>query len=241
MPGRKTDTVTAIGVLFLGACLWAVGALLLGFTSAEDRPTLAQLNGLAVTVLGLAVVGWWILSFAAAILAEVLSRFGLHASAKRARRFSPEFMRRFACAVLGFNLLAAPVAHASTETTEGGSMTQVLAESTESSSTASPLWVAREQSPVPRPQWKPAPTPAEGSLLVKAERAVGGQGAGALELVVQPGESLWTIAARHLGPDASAASVAEAWPRWFEANKHTIGEDPNLLRPGQVLVAPAES
>ena len=43
------------------------------------------------------------------------------------------------------------------------------------------------------------------------------------------GDSLWDIAARHLGPDASAADVAVEWPRWHHANRDVIGADPDLL------------
>ncbi len=58
------------------------------------------------------------------------------------------------------------------------------------------------------------------------------------EVVVRRGDSLWSIAARHLGPDASDAEIARAWPAWFEANRDVVGDDPDLLRPGQVLRAP---
>ena len=58
------------------------------------------------------------------------------------------------------------------------------------------------------------------------------------EVVVQRGDSLWGIAARHLGPDASDAEIARAWPAWFEANRHVVGDDPDRLRPGQRLQAP---
>ena len=55
---------------------------------------------------------------------------------------------------------------------------------------------------------------------------------------MQRGDTLWSIAARHLGPDASDAEIARAWPAWFEANRGVVGDDPDLLRPGQVLRAP---
>jgi LysM domain len=59
------------------------------------------------------------------------------------------------------------------------------------------------------------------------------------EVVVRRGDSLWSIAARQLGPDASDAEIARVWPAWFEANRDVVGDDPDLLRPGQVLRAPA--
>ncbi len=58
------------------------------------------------------------------------------------------------------------------------------------------------------------------------------------EVVVRRGDSLWSIAARHLGPDPSEAEIAEAWPAWYAANREVIGPDPDLLLPGQVLHAP---
>lgn len=56
--------------------------------------------------------------------------------------------------------------------------------------------------------------------------------------VVVRGDSLWTIAARHLRDDADPGEIAAAWPRWWQANRATIGDDPDEIRPGQVLHAP---
>ena len=58
-------------------------------------------------------------------------------------------------------------------------------------------------------------------------------------IVVRRGESLWSIAARHLGPTAGPREIAREWPRWYAANRAVIGADPDLIEPGQVLVAPA--
>jgi nucleoid-associated protein YgaU len=52
------------------------------------------------------------------------------------------------------------------------------------------------------------------------------------------GDSLWVIAARHLGPQATRQQVAREWPRWYAANRKVIGPDPNLIRVGQVLTPP---
>jgi hypothetical protein len=56
---------------------------------------------------------------------------------------------------------------------------------------------------------------------------------------VAPGECLWSVAAGRLGPDASDAEIARAWPRWYAANRPVIGDDPDRLLPGTVLRAPA--
>lgn len=58
------------------------------------------------------------------------------------------------------------------------------------------------------------------------------------EVVVHRGDSLWSIAARHLGPDAGDAEVARAWPQWYAANRDVIGDDPDLVLPGQILRIP---
>lgn len=57
-------------------------------------------------------------------------------------------------------------------------------------------------------------------------------------VVVRPGDSLWSIAAEHLPPHASAARIATAWPQWYEANRARIGHDPHLIHPGTRLVPP---
>jgi hypothetical protein len=61
------------------------------------------------------------------------------------------------------------------------------------------------------------------------------------EVVVHRGDTLWDIARRHLGPGASDAEVAAAWPRWYATNQHVIGPDPDVLLPEQVLRAPEPS
>jgi len=58
-------------------------------------------------------------------------------------------------------------------------------------------------------------------------------------VVVRRGDTLWDIAARALGPDASVADIAASWPGWYAANRSTIGPDPDLILPGQRLRPPA--
>lgn len=59
--------------------------------------------------------------------------------------------------------------------------------------------------------------------------------------VVRRGDCLWSVVARALGPAASDADVARAWPRWYAANRSVIGPDPDLLLPGQRLSPPDDS
>lgn len=107
---------------------------------------------------------------------------------------------------------------------------------------------------VPRPGWThtPDPTPGAGSTTTRAtsqvdlvttagtRTPVGRRGAEA-HVVVHRGDTLWSIAARHLGGHASDGEVAEAWPRWYVANRDVIGDDPDHILPGQVLRVPTEA
>ncbi len=68
--------------------------------------------------------------------------------------------------------------------------------------------------------WPTARTPAAGAV------------------VVVRGDSLWSIAARHLAPEATPDDIDRAWRRWFSANAAVIGINPNLILPGQILLPP---
>lgn len=74
------------------------------------------------------------------------------------------------------------------------------------------------------------------------DRLAGGQARTAADeadhVVVTSGDTLWSIAAEHLGEGASEAEIAAEWPRWYAANRATIGDDPSKLLPGMVLELP---
>ncbi len=76
---------------------------------------------------------------------------------------------------------------------------------------------------------------------VGTEDASGAGDAAVERVVVAPGDSLWSIAAAHLPENATAAEIADAWPRWYEANRATIGADPDVLGVGVTLEVPAEA
>lgn len=57
---------------------------------------------------------------------------------------------------------------------------------------------------------------------------------------VRPGDSLWSIAERHLPPDATDAQVAHAVTSWYSQNREVIGDDPDIIHPGQQLREPKE-
>ena len=57
----------------------------------------------------------------------------------------------------------------------------------------------------------------------------------AQQYTVQPGDSLSGIAEKFYGDGSK-----ENWERIYQANKATIGPDPNVIMPGQQLTIPAE-
>ncbi|WP_146845249.1 LysM peptidoglycan-binding domain-containing protein [Cellulomonas terrae] len=115
---------------------------------------------------------------------------------------------------------------------------------TEPSASASAAPAPAEPVPAPaRPA--PGPTAPPGHATAAVETAAADHvrtppaPVGSGEVVVEAGDSLWAIAARHLPSGATDAQIAAAWPQWYQANVAVIGADPDLLRPGQVLLVPA--
>ena len=56
--------------------------------------------------------------------------------------------------------------------------------------------------------------------------------------LVQPGDSLWSIADDELGGTAPTARVSRGWQQLYRANRHRIGPDPDLVLPGTRLRLP---
>lgn len=54
-------------------------------------------------------------------------------------------------------------------------------------------------------------------------------------ITVRSGDSLWSLSARGLGPDASDAQVQAGWHRLYRDNRDVVGTDPSLIEPGQHL------
>jgi nucleoid-associated protein YgaU len=72
----------------------------------------------------------------------------------------------------------------------------------------------------------------------RTTRLVEDEEAAVREVVVVRGDTLWDIAARSLPADASDADVLRETVRWHQANADVIGDDPDLVLPGQVLRSP---
>lgn len=252
----RSDAALALVILGLGLFLALTGGSLLGQwqRSSSHGQSLGfdDLLGLLATAAGLAVVSWWALSLVTAIAAAVLQRAGRTRAAVVTGGFSPVFMRRLALAALGMQLMGAPLAH--------GDAAPGVPQSSNSGAAVSAAWAptaglyAASQTrlgaepgaadrPVPgatdlEPQWKPRAPLTEPRLVAAVPVRSARDLAAGPEVAVRAGDSLWTIAARELGPAASDVEIAAQWPRWYEANRQVIGTDPNVLLPGQVLTPP---
>lgn len=61
----------------------------------------------------------------------------------------------------------------------------------------------------------------------------------AAQLVVAPGDCLWSLATDHLGAGATTADVAYFVDALYLANRQLIGDDPDVLPAGVALALPA--
>ncbi|MBT9255889.1 hypothetical protein KMZ32_10425 [Phycicoccus sp. MAQZ13P-2] len=219
----------ALGRLALGTAR----AGLAGVPVAVDDALVAAAAALAV--LGL---GWLVLTLVLAALAGAPGAVG-RGAARLAAAVTPRAARQLAALLLGAGVVTAGAGTASAASggpglpDPGWSATAVVGAPAVAGSTdpASP-------GPAPDPGWTPdaprvRPQPDVG--VVSGRFSVTDADA----VVVHRGDSLWTLAAHHLGPGATDAEVARAWPRWYAANRAVIGADPDLLLPGQVLRVPA--
>lgn len=224
-----------LGITGMGMSLWQrtvePGQSLVTPRSVDDVETVVALGA---SLLGALVVCWWFVALATAFIGAWLLRHTGRRSGHRVAAVAPAFMRRLAMATLGVTLIAAPAAQAA----EPAAPLPVAAPAA-----LSPAWVstaaepapaeASSQSPAPTPKWQPA-RPAQ-----PIDRILGGTDRSAtVEVIVASGDSLWTIAARDLGPGATAAEIAAEWPRWYQHNRALIGPDPDHLVPGTALLRP---
>ncbi|HET7140569.1 MAG TPA: LysM peptidoglycan-binding domain-containing protein [Arthrobacter sp.] len=256
--GLRADAVMAASILLLGFFLCAAGWSMVErwqlSAARRQGPDVDDLLGAVAVTAGVAIVAWWILSMILASTAAVLGKCGRRRAADRAGKCCPAFMRRLAVAALSVQLLTAPLAHAdvppdgpawvptqavAVEDVAGQEMPvhEPPVQDTDLQVQWSPT-VSHVPAAAVRPDWRPGPPVADPGLMA-AQPVRAAQSPPPGEVTVLAGDTLWDIASRHLGPAASDVDVALHWPRWYEANKARIGENPDVLLPGQVLKAPS--
>ena len=181
-------------------------------------PTAALLAALALLVWALAL---WVALGVAVLGATRLPGLAGRTAGAVARRVVPSAVRRAAEVALGAGLAlgAVGVLPAAAETAPGGSAGAVSLD-----------WPTGTGA---------APTSAPSTAGPADPQATGAGTA----VVVAPGDTLWALAEQGLraggDPAPTGSAVAAAWPVWWSANREAIGADPDLLRPGTSLQAPA--
>ncbi|MEZ2389031.1 LysM peptidoglycan-binding domain-containing protein [bacterium RCC_150] len=256
----RNDAAMATAVLGLGLLLAFAGHVLLPRRPervGHQEVAFDDLLGIGSTIAGLLIVVWWLSSFLLALAGAILHTSGRRHGANATTKLSPAFMRRLAAALIGLNLLGIPLANAA-----GVRADAALDPSSGKypSIGISAQW-APASVPTPRqsdspsgenealglePRWQPAAPFVETGLLGSQPRRLNEQPSIPAQtsapvgnpVVVSRGDSLWSIAVRHLGPVASDVDVALHWPKWYAANRAVIGDDPGLLVPGQILQPP---
>jgi nucleoid-associated protein YgaU len=160
-----------------------------------------------------AAAGAWLLVVWLAAATAVTASSALPGHVGRAGRMvsrliTPRIVRRTVETAIGLTVVAAPIV------SPGGSA------------------LADETRPQPATALPSLDRPA-GGVLPPAHPP-----AGVTTYVVRPGDCLWSIAARHLGPNPTSTAIAQSWPEWYAGNRGVIGRDPNVLHAGQRLVVP---
>lgn len=243
------DLAMTAAILCLGGSLIFAGRSMLQRRLSGIRANgpleLDEVLGAVAAGTGIAVALWWALALGCAVVSALAERRGAPTLAARTAALSPVFMRRLVAAVVGLNLLGAPMALATvpgaapdTHQRLGATVSSTLLPGTALPGTAAgddainPAWTPSSPGVDPGPV-VPAPTRSP-----PGTPGWEGNGTAGTEVVVQKGDSLWSIVATTLGPYATDVEVALAWPQWYRANRAVIGEDPNHILPGQILHAP---
>ena len=252
---RAAGIVVALGGLAL-ALRWSTG-----YPAAIARSLVAATQPFDTLLIdAIALIAWVVVAWASVVVSIELAAglpgvFGRQFT-RLARTVTPAAVRRFAQAAIGFSVLVGPMTAGRALAADAGSSSPA----TNTAVVAAPSQTARPLVPVvpldrpvaqipvtidldrPARPTTPAPlapartvSPATAALVAGAPR----REATTLSYVVHRGDALWDVAARHLGPGASAADIAREWPRWYATNRGVIGPDPDLIHPGDVLVPPS--
>ncbi|WP_432536053.1 LysM peptidoglycan-binding domain-containing protein [Kineococcus arenarius] len=248
----RTCAVLAVGaalaVLPAGAAA-GVGALSAPAVRAASSGTagttdlLTALCGSVACLVLLALAGSVLLAAAAEARERSAAARGRRAPAvPAATRAAPAPVRRVVALVVGL-ALGAPVASAASAAPLGPEVGWAATAPQEPGPVAradlpTDLGSPGSAGPVD-PAWASPPAPRSAPVLPPAELPGGVRPSGAgAELVVQRGDSLWSLARQLSGPGAPDADVLHEQQRLYAANADVIGEDPDVLLPGQVLRLP---
>lgn len=217
--------------------------------SAASSPGVAKPGDILlviVAVLGALLTAWLAIATSLAALAQVPGAIGT-ACSYLAARVTPAIVARVVALAVGSAMVTAgaPASASPFSTVSAGGCPAVvtvdrtpdpafrpLAEPTPGTGS---LASAPEPAFVPLAPSSPVPTATSIDSLEHTPRQLPEAGE---THVVRRGDTLWDIAAARLGPGATPADIAAAWPRWYAANRRLIGPDPSHIVPGQRLIPP---
>lgn len=248
VPWARFGAVLVVGGLTACALLalaWVAGGPAL--SRVRGGGPAAPGDALAVVAAGAlaTAVAWTAAGGALALLAVALRSGGRPWTPleRVSARVVPGVVRRLAAAALGAGVLggaaapalALPVPVAVSAPAEAGVTAAAPLPA------AGPGWPAEGQPwRAPAPTAVPPAAPSSALGVPAPTRETGPAASDGAEVVVRRGDTLWDLAERSLPAGAGAAEVAEEWPRWWRANVDVVGDDPDLLLPGQVLRAPGD-
>lgn len=247
---RGLAGLVALAVAFTGAAgtlglrTWQVGADL----GAALFPV-EEIVELATVAAGTMLAGWVGLHAFLALACVVAGRWGPRwAAGERAVALhAPAFVRRLARAAAGAGVglaltvptaMAADLASATEPSADGGAAVVLDLGWQPTERVAADRTDARTADSSASSNQRPRP---ERLSLVNRGRHTG-TGREPL-VVVEPGDTLWAIAAGRLAADRAGtpqadAEIAAAVTRWHHANRQVLGANPDLIRPGMVLRQP---
>lgn len=85
----------------------------------------------------------------------------------------------------------------------------------------------------------PATANAQATSPAKGPQVTDSATGSAERVVVAPGDSLWSMSARWLGPEATTRQIADGVERIYKLNQGQIGSNPDLIFAGQQLLLPS--
>ena len=229
LAGASLVATSGVGLLFLGTARDAWVAIAAAGPAGPADGIL-----LGVAVLGALLSLWLGLGVSLSALAALPGALG-QTSSVLAARIAPAAARKVVAVVLGTTLTAALAPGTAVASTGHSAARPASFTSSQIAFNALPdaapdasfRWVS-DATPAadaaPPPSWSPDRP---------ASRAP--------KVAVRRGDTLWSIAANHLGPGATRTDIDAEWHRWFAANRKVIGADANHIAPGELLIPPFPS
>lgn len=249
MTARIMRALGSLAALAAATCLLAWGTVAPVTAIRAGTPTFDDLLALAAATVGWLVLGWLVAVLALTALGAAPGALG-RLAVRAGRRIAPAAARRLAAVAIGLSVAAGSATSCTTAPDDqlaSAAAVPVAAQPFDPTtlptvgrpgellSTGAVEPTASSTSPAPA-SYGAAGAAAAAGLTSEPVRE---QPPDSSEVVVRRGDSLWTIAARHLGPDATDADIAAEWPRWHAANRDVVGDDPDLILPGMILRPPA--